>query len=137
MILADGAAGLVLVGLWIFCIIDVITTHEMAVRNLPKIAWLLIVLLLADLGAIAWLVAGRSWNGVPQARAADPARGHFPKYDRPGRHVAASPEEDAQFLAQVRERADAQRRRYEAKRRAELEAEQARLLRRPEDDPPH
>jgi hypothetical protein len=136
MILADGSFGLILLAVWIFCIIDVITTPETAVRNLPKVVWLLIVLLLADVGSIAWLVAGRSWNGAPRARTNDPAGARFPEYDRPGRHIAASADDDEQFLAQVRQRADAQRRQYDARRKAELQDEQARLLRRPEDDPP-
>ena len=59
MLFFDGLLGLVMLGLWLFCIIDVITTPSGAVRNLPKLAWLVIVVLLADIGSIAWLVAGR------------------------------------------------------------------------------
>lgn len=45
--------------LWLYCIIDVITTDEIVMRNLPKIVWLLIVLFFPTVGSIVWLVAGR------------------------------------------------------------------------------
>ena len=135
MILADGALGLLLLGLWLFCIIDVITTPDGAQRNLPKVAWVLIVLLFFDIGSIAWLVAGRPWaTGPAGPRTAVDAR--FPQYDRPGRHVAANPDDDEAFLRQIKARADAQRAEYEARRRADLQAERDRLMRRPEDDQP-
>jgi Phospholipase_D-nuclease N-terminal len=130
MIFADGALGLIMLGLWIFCIIDVITTDESQMRNLPKLVWLLLVLVLIDLGSLLWLVAGRVWQPAGQAR--DP-NGAFPEYDRPGRAAPANPDDDEQFLRNVRERADAQRRRYEAQRQAEVEAEQARPLKKPDE----
>lgn len=135
MLLADGAVGLLLLGLWLFCIIDVITTPDGAQRNLPKLVWLLIVLLLADIGSIAWLVAGRPWASGP-ARPRTAADARFPQYDRPGRHVATNPDDDEQFLRQVQARADAQRAAYEQRRRADLEAENNRLLRKPDEGQP-
>ena len=59
MLLFGGGLGIVLLALWIFCIVDVIVTDEGDVRHLPKMAWLLIVLVLPDIGSIIWLVAGR------------------------------------------------------------------------------
>ena len=59
MLFVDGAFGLLVLALWIFCLVDVLLTPEDQCRNLPKIAWLLIVLFLLDIGSIAWLVAGR------------------------------------------------------------------------------
>lgn len=134
VLFADGAFGLILLGLWIFCVIDAITNDASAVRNLPKPVWIMLVLLLPDIGSIAWLVAGRPWNGqVLNAGRAGGRSEQFPEYERPGRHVAADPAEDERFLAQVRERAEAQRSEYAARRKAELEQEQRRLL-RGEDD---
>jgi hypothetical protein len=46
-------------GLWIYCIFDVVTTDEGLCRNLPKMVWLLIVIFIPDIGSIVWLVAGR------------------------------------------------------------------------------
>jgi Phospholipase_D-nuclease N-terminal len=118
MLFVDGALGLVLFALWVFCVIDVITTDEALCRNLPKTVWVVIVLLLFDVGAVLWLVAGRPWEGT--TRTADlPYRGNrgpvqrdYSEYDRPGRFAATRPEEDEEFLRQVRERAEEQRRRY-------------------------
>ena len=85
MLLFDGAVGLFFLGVWIFCIIDVITTPEDQCRNLPKIAWLFIVILLIDIGSVAWLVAGRAWNGeARRPLAGTPARpGQRPKATNP------------------------------------------------------
>jgi len=38
--------------LWIYCIYDVITTDDAIIRHLPKVVWLLIVILLSDIGSI-------------------------------------------------------------------------------------
>jgi len=121
MLFLDGGFGLVLLGLWIFCIIDVITTEEYRVRNLPKTLWLIIVLLLPDIGSIAWLVAGHPWEPkrAPQTRL----QREFPEYDRPGRQEATNPEDDETFLRQLRERADQQRRKAAEERRQREERE--------------
>jgi hypothetical protein len=54
-----GVIGIALVFIWIYCLYDVITTHDGLVRNLPKIAWFVIVLLIPDIGSILWLCFGR------------------------------------------------------------------------------
>jgi hypothetical protein len=108
MVLFDGGFGLLLFALWLFCIIDVITVDESRVRYLPKIVWLLIVLLIPDVGSIVWLAVGHTW----ESRASQPATRagrEFPEYDRPGRQAATNPEDDEAFLRQLRARADAQR----------------------------
>lgn len=135
MLAVDGVFGLLLVGLWIFCIIDVITTPDP--RNLPKMAWLFIVIILPDIGSIAWLVAGRNWGPrTATYRSATVAGTAYPEYDRPGRAVPGNPDDDEAFLMQVRERAEAQRREYQARRKRELQEEQDRLRKRPETEQP-
>jgi uncharacterized integral membrane protein len=60
--MADIVGAIVGVGfliLWIYCIYDVITTDEVLVQHLPKLVWLLIVVLLSDLGSLLWLAFGR------------------------------------------------------------------------------
>ncbi|HET6877445.1 MAG TPA: PLD nuclease N-terminal domain-containing protein [Jatrophihabitans sp.] len=113
MLLFDGALGLLALAVWIFCIVDVITTPEHQARNLPKLVWLLIVLLFADIGSIVWLVAGRPWP----ARSLSPSAAHPAKLPSrtPTRPVA--PDDDEQFLAGLRARAEEQRRRAEEKGR--------------------
>ena len=115
MLLLDGGFGLVLLGLWIFCIIDVITTEEYRVRNLPKTLWLIIVLILPDIGSIAWLVAGHPWE--PKTAPRTRLQRDYPEYDRPGRQAATNPEDDEAFLRQLRDRAEQQRRKAAEERR--------------------
>lgn len=112
MLFADGTLALVMLALWIFCVVDVITTNEADCRNLQKGFWVLIVLFIPDIGSIAWLIAGRPQNR--SANAGMPYRGNkgFSEYERPGRFVATNPDDDAEFLRQCRERAEEQRRRY-------------------------
>ena len=59
--------GLVLLGLWLYCLFDVISTDASMCRNLPKGMWILLVLILADIGGIAWLILGRPQNTTWQA----------------------------------------------------------------------
>lgn len=54
-----GVIGIALVFIWIYCLYDVFTTNDKLVRNLPKIAWFVIVLLIPDIGSILWLCFGR------------------------------------------------------------------------------
>jgi len=106
----DGAVGVAIFCLWIFCLVDVIVTDDSLCRHLPKPLWLLVVLLLPPVGSILWLAIGRP--RVPTHRYSASSRpSGFPEYDRPGRHVAGSPDDDAEFLRQCRERAEQQRRR--------------------------
>jgi Phospholipase_D-nuclease N-terminal len=117
MLLFDGGLGLIMFGLWIFCIIDVITTPEGDCRNLPKLLWLLIVILIPDVGSIVWLVAGRNWNG----RADLPYKGNRGNAaPRAGARRASNPDDDEDFQAVLRARAEEQRRRArEAQQRDE------------------
>src|SRR5438046_731194 len=55
----EGLVGFVVFGFWLYCLYDVITTDEALVRNLPKMVWLLLVLFLFDIGALAWILLGR------------------------------------------------------------------------------
>lgn len=101
MLFLDGALGLVVLALWGFCLIDVITTDEALCRNLQKTWWVLIVLLLFDVGAVIWLVAGRPWPGT-SGTGNLPYRGNrgtlsYPEYERPGR-FAATGADDEDFL---------------------------------------
>jgi hypothetical protein len=139
MLFFDGAFGLLMLAVWLFCIIDVITTPESQCRHLPKLAWLFLVIVLVDLGSIAWLVAGRDWagRGQPGLGHRGSTGGRYPEYERPGRFAASNPDDDERFLSQLRERAEQQRRDYRARREQELRQERDRLLgERPEDDLP-
>ena len=110
MLFFDGGLALILFAVWVFCIIDVITTPDGVARNLPKLVWLLIVILLPDVGSIAWLVAGRPWNN----HAADlPYKGNRGSQPHPSqlRFNGTNPDDDEEFLAGLRARAEEQRKR--------------------------
>ncbi len=77
MIFGEGVLGIALLFLWVFCIFDVISSEPDLVRNLPKLVWLLVVIILPDVGSIAWLILGRPRGaafspGATQARASRP-----------------------------------------------------------------
>jgi len=118
--------GLVVFALWVFSLVDVIGSDEGAIRHLPKVWWLLIVLFFPFAGSIAWLVAGRP-AGPPRTSRYERAVPQYPEYDRPGRAAATSTEDDEDFLRKVRERAEEQRRAYreERLRRERLERGEA------------
>ena len=125
MLYGYGLLSVVTLCLMVYCALNVITTPDGATRNLPKMVWLLLVLFFPLVGGVAWLVAGRPLTpsrSLPyKGNAGIPA-----EYDRPGRATAASPDDDAVFLRQLRERADAQREAAARQRRDELEAEERR-----------
>lgn len=79
--------------LTIYCVIDTVQTDEGSVRNLPKIAWILLVLLFPVVGPIAWLVAGR-----PQRSGRGPGR-----FQPPGgpRRPPRGPDDDPEFLGNL------------------------------------
>jgi len=107
--------GLMVLALCIYCLVDVIGRSDGEIRNLPKIWWIVLVLLFPFVGSIAYLAAGRPQSAArrsPHERAAP----QFPEYDRPGRAAATNPEDDEEFLRKVRERAEEQRRAYREER---------------------
>jgi hypothetical protein len=60
--LVPGLFGLALLALWIFAVLDVIATDRALIRNVHKIVWLVLVIFLPILGAVAWLALGRPIN---------------------------------------------------------------------------
>ncbi len=114
--------GVATFALWVFCLVDAIGAPADRIRNLPKVGWILLILFFPFVGSIAWLVAGRPEDAVSRRSPYERETPHFPEYDRPGRASAADPERDDEFLRQVRERAEAQRKAYEAQRKRDREA---------------
>jgi len=98
--------------LWIFCVIDVVTSRDDEVRHLPKWGWLVLVLLFPLVGSVAWLAVGRPRRATRRITPHERQTPAFPEYDRPGRAAALDAESDEEFLRRCRERAEEQRRRY-------------------------
>lgn len=130
MIRVELLFGLVTLGLWIFSLVEVISTDEGAIRSLPKVWWLLIVLFFPLAGSVAWLVAGRPVAARPSPYQRPVPQ--YPEYDRPGRAAARNPDDDEAFLRQVRARAEEQRRSYRESRRDDPGASRD----RPGSEPP-
>ncbi|GAA2992460.1 PLD nuclease N-terminal domain-containing protein [Kitasatospora albolonga] len=61
---------LLVLALWVWAFIDCLTTPEEEVRYLPKVIWIIIVLLFPLVGSIAWLVAGKQRGTLRPARTA-------------------------------------------------------------------
>ncbi len=98
----EGLPLLLEIGLLIFCLIDVIQTPADEIRNLPKVAWLLIIIVLPLIGGIAWLVAGRpSGDRSRQVPWPSGETAGFPESERP-RHAPRGPDDDPEYLAQIR-----------------------------------
>ena len=98
-------------------------------RNLQKTWWILIVLLLFDVGAVLWLVAGRpcgqgSRPALPREHR-PAARRRLPRVRPSGPVRATNPDDDEAFLRLVRERAEEQRRQYREKQRREQENDES------------
>ncbi|GHJ34807.1 PLD nuclease N-terminal domain-containing protein [Streptomyces sp. TS71-3] len=89
---------LLVLALWIYAFIDCLTTPEEEVRYLPKVAWVLIVLLFGEVlvGPIAWLIAGKQ-RGPLRAAGATPSEWH-----RNHRTQWQAPDDDPEFLASLR-----------------------------------
>jgi len=71
---------LIPLGLAIYTVIDAIQTEDSRVQFLPKVVWILLILLSAPtgIGAVAWLVTGRqrgAQNGRPRPNRPSAPRG--------------------------------------------------------------
>jgi hypothetical protein len=81
-------------------LISCLSAEEGQIRALPRIVWVLIILLFSPIGAIAWFVAGREQTA--SARTWRPGSG-FPESQRPTRPAQRSvaPDDDPEFLRQL------------------------------------
>ena len=92
--IGGGFVGILLLALWAYCIFDVISTDEALMRNMPKILWLVVVILLPTVGSVAWLLLGRPEGAG--LRPGDTSTYRPPVKPRP-RPLA--PDDDPAFLA--------------------------------------
>ena len=103
---------LLVLGLALLALIDCLARDEHEIRGLPKVIWVLVILLFPLLGSIVWFIAGRPRGAaLPGAggsgRRGDRRFGRPGGPTRPGRPVA--PDDDPDFLRRL----DEQRRRDE------------------------
>ena len=101
--------GPVMLAFTVYCVVTVLMTRDDEVRYLPKVGWLVLVLLFPFVGGVAWILVGRDRR--PSRRSVHEREApQFPEYDRPGRAAGATAASDEEFLRRIRERAEEQRR---------------------------
>ena len=87
--------------LTLYCVIDAIQSDPGDIRNLPKWAWILLILLVPVIGAVAWLVAGRpsreSWS---RRDLSQPQKAQEAQLRRPPRKPRG-PDDDPDFLERL------------------------------------
>jgi hypothetical protein len=74
------------IALTIYAVIDAIQTENARVRHLPKLIWVLLIIVTIPIGAIAWLLTGRQQK---------------PRSGRPGSSYPSAPrgpDDDPDFL---------------------------------------
>ncbi|MHA5051900.1 PLD nuclease N-terminal domain-containing protein [Streptomyces sp. SD15] len=86
---------LLVLALWIYAFIDCLNTPEEEVRHLPKVVWVIIVLLFGEvlIGPVAWLVAGKVRK----------AAGNGPGPARNGRSQFVAPDDNPEFLKSLKD----------------------------------
>jgi hypothetical protein len=132
---AEGLVFFVLFLFWIWALFDCISTDGALCRNLPKGVWLILIIILPDIGAIAWLLLGRperaTWRpGGTDYRAQRPpiALEDHPRYSvTPGISDRRSAELDEQLSQWEREQAQ---RELDAPKGDDLTEREAELARR-------
>jgi hypothetical protein len=92
----------------IYCLIDVIQTPDAEIRNLPKAAWIALIVIIPLIGGVAWLVAGRPRRGsARQVPWPSTQTAGFPEHERPR---PLGPDDDPDFLREMKRGNDEQER---------------------------
>jgi hypothetical protein len=89
----------------VFCLIDCVQSDQQRIRNLPKWAWVVLIVLIPIAGAITWLLAGRPTR-ASAGRQATWSAGRpagFPQFEQPPRRPKA-PDDDPEFLRSLKKR---------------------------------
>ena len=128
MPIGGGIFGLAILALWAYCIFDVISTDEARIQNLPKMIWLLIVILVPPIGPIAWLLLGRP-AGADWRLGSSDAR---PRLQAPPPPTLGLPERPISPDDHAAKREEALRR-YNEEREEELRLREEELRRREEE----
>lgn len=129
---------LLVLALWIYAFIDCLNTPESQVRGLPKVVWVIIILLFGEvlIGPVAWLVAGKNRHRV-SSDGSTPSEWHR---KRGAKWVA--PDDNPEFLKSLKDenkKDEALLKDWEAdlrRREEELRRERGDAADGPEDTPP-
>ncbi|MGW7051946.1 PLD nuclease N-terminal domain-containing protein [Streptomyces sp. NPDC054887] len=91
---------LLVLALWIYAFIDCLNTPEDEVRHLPKVVWVIIVLLFGEvlIGPVAWLAVGKVRKGA--RGGSTPSEWH-----RRQRRQWVAPDDNPDFLKSLKDEA--------------------------------
>ncbi|QXJ23552.1 PLDc N-terminal domain-containing protein [Actinomadura graeca] len=85
---------LFLIGIWLFCLLDVLQTDASEMRHLSKSGWFIVTLLGFLLGALLWLLDGRPRHRPTARTAWSPVTAEGP----------IGPDDDPAFLREIERR---------------------------------
>ena len=91
---------LVVIGLTIYTLVDCAQSQDDAVRSLPKLVWVLLILVFPVVGPIAWLIAGRPERPRNQRRYGPRGPGAPGGPSHPPR-PPRGPDDDPDFLRRL------------------------------------
>jgi hypothetical protein len=135
-----GIVFIVLLAIWLYCLLDAITSDATRVRSLSKPVWVMIVLFTFEIGALLWLLYGRPRTGGRSKRLGPAARrdawANWPR-PTPGRPRAEparpAPDDDPDFLAGLDRRANDEHQELLQQWEADLRKREEELRRKDED----
>ncbi|GAA3764489.1 cbb3-type cytochrome oxidase subunit 3 [Spinactinospora alkalitolerans] len=106
---------LISIVLWVYAFFDALTSSAEEVRNLPKLLWLVIILIFMLVGPLLWLFLGRPRASVPEE--AEPEDDSAPMtaaslddldpsdFQKPSTHrPPLGPDDDPDFLRRLNKR---------------------------------
>ena len=86
----------------LYAVIDCIQTDENDIRGLPRIGWIALIVLIAVVGPIAWLIAGRPRSGRSLLAGLPGLSDRGRARPRPGEGTRSlAPDDDPEFLGQL------------------------------------
>lgn len=83
------------VALLVYALVDCLQSDQRRIRNLPKLVWTVLIIIVPFLGPIAWFLAGRP------AREVGPGGQQYRVYEPP-RPRPVAPDDDPAFLESLR-----------------------------------
>ncbi|WP_184573647.1 PLD nuclease N-terminal domain-containing protein [Lipingzhangella halophila] len=102
---------LVTIVLWVYAFFDALTSPRSEVRNLPKVLWLIVIVLFTPVGPLLWLFLGRPRAPATTDQAAAAAQGASTDdldpsdFNKPsGRSTPLGPDDDPEFLRKLNRR---------------------------------
>jgi len=127
---AEGLVFVLLLGFWLWALLDVIATEESLMRNLPKGLWIILVLVLFDIGALAWVLLGRPERGSWRPGSTDYAAPRKPVGLEDQPRYTATPAVSDRRSAELDAQLDQWEREMAKSKSDELEQREADLRRR-------